>query len=55
MGRPLLLILYALTMVAVIVGIDVAFFRDRFTARLIVNIAIVLLFGAGYFLLFRGS
>jgi hypothetical protein len=35
-------------MVAAIVAVDVLFFRDRFWARLMVNVGIVLLFGAFY-------
>lgn len=55
MGRQAATLLYVLAMVALIVGVDVAFLRDRFAARLIVNAAIVALFAAGYFLLFRRS
>lgn len=40
--------LYALVMVGVIVGIDLAFLKDRFWERLIVNVGIVLVFGALY-------
>jgi hypothetical protein len=40
--------LYVLVMVAVIVGVDFAFLRNRFWERLIVNIGIVLVFGAFY-------
>jgi len=36
-------------MVAVVVGVDVLFFRHHFWARLIVNIGIVLVFAAVYF------
>lgn len=43
-----LLIIYVLVMIAVIVGIDVVFFRDRFWERLIANIGIVLVFIAFY-------
>jgi len=42
-------VLYAVAMAAVIVGVDFAFFRNRFWERLIVNIGIVLVFGAFYF------
>jgi hypothetical protein len=42
------LALYALAMVAIIVGVDVLFFRHLFWARLMVNVGIVLLFGAFY-------
>ena len=41
-------VLYAVVMAAVIVGVDVAFFRDRFWERLMVNVGIVLVFGAFY-------
>ena len=45
--------LYAVAMAAVIVGVDFAFFRNRFWERLIVNIGIVLVFGAFYMRFFR--
>jgi hypothetical protein len=48
MVRQVGLVLYVLAMAAVIVGTDVAFFRDRFWERLMVNIGIVLIFGAFY-------
>jgi hypothetical protein len=48
MGRQMTIVLYVLVMAAVIVGVDVAFFRNRFWERLIVNIGIVLVFGAFY-------
>ncbi|MGC1869650.1 MAG: hypothetical protein WA700_01720 [Acidobacteriaceae bacterium] len=41
-------VLYAVVMAAVIVAIDVAFFRNRFWERLISNIGIVLVFAAFY-------
>jgi hypothetical protein len=41
-------VLYVVAMVAVIVGVDVAFFRGRFWERLAANIAIVLVFTAFY-------
>lgn len=47
MGRVAVL-LYVVVMAAVIVGVDVAFFRNRFWERLLVNIGIVLVFGAFY-------
>jgi hypothetical protein len=40
--------LYLAAMVAVIVGVDLAFFRSRFWERLTVNIGIVLVFAAFY-------
>jgi len=42
------IVLYVAAMIAVIVGVDVAFFRDRFWERLAVNVGIVLVFGAFY-------
>ena len=53
MTRPLILTLYVAAMVAVIVGLDLAFFRNRFAERMIANIGIVLLFGAFYLRFFR--
>lgn len=49
MGRQVVVVLYALAMVAVIVGVDILVFRNHFWARLIVNVGIVLVFGACYF------
>jgi hypothetical protein len=48
MGRQVIAVLYALAMAAVIVGVDFAFFRNRFWERLTVNIGIVLVFAAFY-------
>jgi hypothetical protein len=53
MSRPFALTLYVAAMVVVIVAVDLAVFRDRFTARLIANAVIVLLFGVGYLWFFR--
>jgi len=48
MGRQVAVVLYVVAMVAVIVGVDFAFFRNRFWERLTVNIGIVLVFAAFY-------
>ncbi len=48
MGRQVAVVLYGVAMVAVIVGVDFVFFRNRFLERLIVNIGIVLVFAAFY-------
>lgn len=48
MGRPAAIVLYGLLMVAVIVGVDILFFRHWFWERLMVNVGIVLVFGAFY-------
>lgn len=47
-GRPGALVLYAVVMVAVIVGVDLMFFRNLVWGRLMVNIGIVLVFAAFY-------
>jgi hypothetical protein len=49
MGRQAAVVLYVLAMVAVVVGVDVLFFRHRLWERLAVNVGIVLIFGAFYF------
>lgn len=48
MGRQAAIVLYVAAMVVVIVGVDVAFFRNRFWERLIANVGIVLVFAAFY-------
>jgi hypothetical protein len=48
MGKRATVALYVLVLVAVVVGVDVLFFRNRFWERLSVNVGIVLVFGAFY-------
>ena len=48
MERPATTVLYVLLLVAVIVGVDLMFFRSRLWERLIVNIGIVVIFAAFY-------
>ncbi len=48
MGRVMGTVLYGLLMVATIVGVDLFIFRHHFLARLLVNVGIVLIFGAFY-------
>ena len=48
MGKQAIIALYVMAMVAAIVVVDVLFFRNRFWERLMVNIGIVLVFGAFY-------
>ncbi len=55
MGRQVAIALYVVAMVAVIVGVDVAFFRNRFWERLAVNVGTVLVFGAFYFRFLKHS
>ena len=53
MGRRAAIVLYVLALVAVVVVVDILFLKHHFWARLIVNIGIVLIFGAVYFLFLR--
>ena len=55
MGRQIAVVLYVVAMVAVIVGVDVAFFRNRFWERLMVNVGIVLVFAAFYLSFLKSS
>jgi hypothetical protein len=48
MRRRAAAVLYVLAMVAVVVGVDVLFFRHQFWARLMVNVGIVLVFVTFY-------
>jgi len=48
MGRSTAIVLYVVIMTVVVTGVDVSFFRDRFWERLMVNVGIVLVFGAFY-------
>jgi hypothetical protein len=48
MGRQAAVALYVLALVAVVVSVDVLFFRNRFWERLMVNIGIVLVFAVFY-------
>ena len=48
MGKPATVVLYVLALVAVVVGVDVLFFRHQFWERLIANVGIVLVFTAFY-------
>jgi cytochrome c oxidase subunit IV len=49
MGRQAAVVLYVLALVAVVVGVDVLFFRHLLWERLAVNVGIVLVFVAFYF------
>jgi len=48
MGRQVAIVLYVLAMAAVIAGLDIVFFRNRFWERVTANIGIVLVFAAFY-------
>jgi len=47
--KPMAIALYVVLMAAVIVAVDLLFFKDRFWERLTVNVGIVLVFAAFYF------
>ena len=44
MERQVGVVLYVLALVAVVVGVDILFFRHHFCERLMVNVGIVLVF-----------
>ena len=48
MSKKITVALYLLTLVALVVGVDVLFFRHEFWERLIANVGIVLVFAASY-------
>ena len=48
MARSILLTICIVVMIAVIVGVDLLFFRDHFWARFIVNLGIVFVSAAFY-------
>ena len=53
MNQNVTRVLYGLLMVVLIVGLDLAFFRDQPLQRLAANIGIVLVFGVLYFRFFK--
>lgn len=46
MGRETVVVIYVLALIGVVIGVDVLFFRNRPWERLLVNVGIVLVFGA---------
>ncbi len=48
MGGRATTVLYVLALVAVVVGVDILFFKHHFWARLVGNVGIVLVFAAFY-------
>jgi hypothetical protein len=54
-SRQVAVVLYVVAMAAIIVGVDFAFFRNRFWERLAVNIGIVLVFAAFYWSFLKPS
>jgi hypothetical protein len=55
MGRQAGVVLYLLALVAVVVRVDILFFRNHSWERLAANVGIVLLFGAFYFRFLKRS
>jgi hypothetical protein len=53
MGIRAAVVFYVLALVAVVVGVDVLFFRHHFLERLMVNVGIVLVFGAFYLIFLK--
>jgi hypothetical protein len=48
MPRPAVVVLYVLALVAIVVGVDIVFFRHQFWPRLIANVGIVVAFATFY-------
>jgi len=48
MTKNMSVVLYIVVMIAVVVSVDLLFFRHQFWERLIVNIGVVLVFAAFY-------
>jgi hypothetical protein len=55
MTRNMSIVLYTALMIAVVVGVDLLFFKDRFWERLTVNIGIILVFAAFYLRFLKNS
>jgi len=53
MGSKAVVVLYVLALIAVVVSVDVLFFRNRFWERLMVNVGLVLVFWAFYLRFFK--
>lgn len=53
MTKSMFAVLYVLVMIAVVVSVDVLFFKHHLWQRLIVNIGIVLVFAAFYLRFFK--
>jgi len=55
MTRNMSVALYVVVLIAVVVSVDVLFFRNRFWERLMANIGIVLVFAAFYLRFIKNS
>ena len=49
MARPAVVVLYVIALVAVVVAVDILFFRNHLSERLVANVGIVMVFAAFYF------
>lgn len=49
MGSRTPIALYVLVLIAVVIAVDILFFKNRFWERLMVNVGVVLVFAAFYF------
>ncbi len=48
MPKNICVVVYIFALIAVVVSVDILFFRNRFWERLLVNVGIVLVFAAFY-------
>lgn len=55
MGTRATIVIYVLAMIVVIVGLDIFLFRNHFWARLLLNVGVVLIFGAFYLRFVKGA
>ena len=55
MGRQAATVLYVFALIAIVVGVDILFFRHHFWERLAVNVGIVLIFVAFYYRFLKRS
>ena len=53
MTREMSVVLYIVVLIAVVVSVDVLFFKNLFWERLIVNIGIVVVFAAFYLIFLK--
>lgn len=55
MPRNIQAVVYVLVLIAVVVSVDLLFFKNRFWERLLVNIGVVLIFAAFYLRFLKGA
>ena len=53
MGKSIATVVCVIALIVTVVGVDILFFRDHPWARLMVNVGIVLIFGAFYLRFWR--